>query len=56
MHTKASDAVIDYQRANGFSGAERQERLPFRQALPVWLGLAAGGWLVIALLFELLIG
>lgn len=58
MSTKASDVLVHYHAANGFVAERdrRSERMPLRGALPIWLGIAAGGWLVIALLFQLLVG
>lgn len=58
MQTRTSDALADYHKANGIAVAAPHEtdRLPFRQALPVWLMMAVGGWLIVGLLFEIVAG
>ena len=58
MQCNTSDVMMHYHKANGMAVAapSQSDRLTVRQALPVWLGMAIGGWLVVGLLFTLLVG
>lgn len=58
MPIHAQDTLAHYHKANGMAATTAQEtdRLPLRQAMPVWLMMTAGGWLIVGLLFKLLVG
>ncbi len=57
MRIEMSDALVDYPKASGHPVATPvdRDRMSMRQALPVWLAMAVGGWLVVGLLLELLL-
>lgn len=58
MQTRTSDMLTHYHKVSGIATAAPEEtgRLPFRQVLPMWLAMAAGGWMIVALLYKVFLG